>query len=210
MMRRLIGLFLVLVATPVWCEDIIDVLRRSQDTRLAAMALADPEGPRAGVVRGSFETLRHALPDGMAGIELRVIQGPVAAETLHGMIVVANESLADLTEGARLFILAHELGHVARGHWVQMAQVFQRWVPGEVTPQQTDAVASALGRDASALSRRQEFEADAFAAHLLHGLGWSQPELLVDFTRLGVHGVARTHPGTRERLASLRALEFGR
>jgi len=199
-------MLLVLAATPAWCEDIVDVLRRSQDVRLAALPPADDGGARAHVVRGSFDRLRQSLPEDMRRIELRVIQGPVVAETLHGLIVVANESLADLPEGTRLLILAHELGHVVQGHWVQMARVYQRWIPGEVTQPQSDAVAPFLGRDASSLSRRQEFEADTFAAHLLHALGRSQPELLADFMRLGVHAATATHPSTRERFASLRAL----
>lgn len=108
---RSLFLFLTLgglAAGPAWCEDIIDVLRRSQDMRLAAMREVPPEGRQAQVVRASFDAVMRALPPG-APAALRVISGPVMAETLHGHIVVANEDLAELPEGARLFILAHEL-----------------------------------------------------------------------------------------------------
>ena len=200
--------FLTLALTgPVHAQDIVDVLHRSQERRLAQMPPAVP-GPRADTVRVSFERLRQALPP-QPGLELRIVNGPVMAETLHGHIVVANEILADLPEGSRLFILAHELGHVWRGHWRQMGRLYKRWVPGLVTPEQTDPVAGALSRDASRLAYRQEFEADAFALHLLRQLGHPAQEAFSVFAQQGLQRDTPTHPGTYRRLASLRAVDAG-
>jgi len=142
-------------------------------------------------------------------VDFYVIRGEVIAETLHGHVVVANESLADLPEGTRLFVLAHELGHVAGSHWLQMGQLYRRWVPGEVTPQQTGPVAALLGRDASGLAHRQEFEADAFALAALRALGHPPREALSAFMHMGVQHDTATHPGTRKRVASLRAAASG-
>lgn len=200
----LLGLAL---AGPARGEDIVDVLRRSQQQRLDAMTPA-PDGPRADVVRASFEQLRRALPSELP-VDLHVIRGDTLAETLHGHIVVANESLADLPEGARLFVLAHELGHVASRHWLQMGLVYRRWVPGEVTPQTTDPVAGMLGREASGLSHRQEFEADAYAQQVLRTLGRPAQDAFAIFMQTGVQRDTATHPGTRKRLASLRAAQGG-
>jgi hypothetical protein len=200
----LLGLAL---AGPARGEDIVDVLRRSQQLRLDAMPAA-PEGARAETVRRSFEQLRQALPSDLP-VDLRVIRGDTLAETLHGHIVVANESLADLPEGARLFVLAHELGHVASRHWLQMGLVYRRWVPGEVTPQTTDPVAGTLGREASGLSHRQEFEADAYALQVLRAMGRPPEDAFVIFTQTGVQRDTATHPGTRKRMASLRAAQGG-
>lgn len=189
-------------------EDIVDVLRRSQDMRLQAQPLADVDGGRTATVQRSFQILLQALPE-PPSVELRVTRGAVLAETLHGHIVVAHESLAGMPETARLFILAHELGHVVMQHWLRTALLYQKWVPGEVTPERTDAVAAPLGREASALAHAQEFAADAFAARLLRGLGRGDDELLAVFRHLGaVHDTA-THPGTRKRIASLRAQALG-
>ncbi|MBX3605264.1 MAG: M48 family metalloprotease [Piscinibacter sp.] len=189
-------------------EDIVDVLRRSQQARLEALPGADPTSPRAALLQRSFATLLQAQP-GLPPVDLRVITGPVIAETVHGHIVLANERLADLPEGERLFVLAHELGHVAQQHWLQMAMVYQKWVPGEVTPEQTDAVAGRLGRDASQLAHRQEFEADAFALRLLRRVG-HDPAVAVDaFMHLGMTQDTATHPGTRKRVALVRATLAG-
>jgi hypothetical protein len=190
------------LATGVRADDIVDVLRRSQRLRLEAMAPAD-DSRRAQVVQQSFEVLRAALGP-LPPIDFHVIRGQTIAETLHGHIVVANQSLADLPEGERLFVLAHEIGHVQQHHWLQMGLVYKRWVPGEVTPENTDPIAGMLGREASGLAHRQEFEADAFALQTLRRLGLSSDVALSSLRMLGLQQDSATHPGTRKRLASLR------
>lgn len=165
------------------------MLPRSQDTRPAALLPAADDSQRPVRIHADFTQLVRALPANAPEVE---------------------QSLADLPEHAGLFIVAHELGHVMNGHWLQMAQVYQKWIPGEVTQPHTDAIAAALGRDASALSRRQEYEADAFAAHLLHVLGVAQPELLATFVQIGSSPDRPAHPGARQGSASLRALDLAR
>lgn len=195
------------LSQPAAAEDIVDVLRRSQQMRLEAMPVA-AEGPKAHAIRRSFEQLQRALPDKVSA-ELRVVSAGTVAETLHGRIVVAHESLADLPEGARLFVLAHELGHVASHHWQQMGAVYRHWIPGEVKPETTDPVAGALGREASATSHRQEYEADAYALQVLRRLGRSPHDAFTAFMQQGMLQDTATHPGTRKRVASLRAAMAG-
>ena len=186
-------------------EDIVDVLRRSQQMRLDAMTPAsDPA--RIQVIRQSFDLLRQALKSDLE-VELQVVSGGTYAETLHGYVVVANTSLADLPEGERLFILAHELGHVAAGHWREMTAVYKRWVPGEVTQEKTDPVSGLLGRDASGLAHQQEFAADTFALKVMRDLGWPEKHAFSVFLRQGMQHDTPTHPGTRKRIASLRAAQ---
>ena len=205
-MRSLLWVLLTFAAGPTWCEDIVDVLERSQRMRLEAFALADAQNERAQRVRTSFERLvRYS---GLhEPVELRVIRGETVAEALLGRIVVANESLADLTEGERVFILAHELGHVALGHWVQLGEIYKRHIPGAVTPATTDPVAGALGRDASGLSHRHELDADAYSVHTLRAMGHSDDDAFSAFKRMGLTRDTPTHPGTRKRMASLRDLQ---
>lgn len=180
-----------------------EVLEHSQQQRLDAMPAA-AEGPRADRVRASFERLRRVVaPD--ADVELRVIASGTIAETLHGHVIVAHERLADLEEGPRTFVLAHEMAHVVRDHWAAMGGVYRRWVPGEVTPERTDPVAGALGRDASALAQQQEFEADAWALVALQRLGFASEDAIDAFLSLGMQPDTATHPATRKRVAALRA-----
>jgi hypothetical protein len=184
-------------------EDIVDVLRRSQQQRLDGFTEA-AEGPRATLVRQTFERLRQALAP-LPPMDFHVIRGPVLAETLHGHVIVANEAMADLPEAERTFLIAHEMGHVANGHWLQMALVYKHWVPGEVTPATTDPVAGALGRDAAGTAHRQELEADLFALRTLEQLGMPGDAAFSSLRLMGLQQDTATHPGTRKRIASLRA-----
>lgn len=205
-MRSVLWVLLMLATAPAWCEDITDVLERSQRVRLESLPVADAQSERAQRVRDSFDRVMRAA--GLRElVELRVIRGETVAETLQGRVVVANESLADLTEGERVFILAHELGHVALGHWSQLGELYKRYIPGAVTPETTDPVASVLGRDASGLSHRHELDADAFSVHTLRTLGHSDDDAFSAFKRLGLTRDTPTHPGTRKRMASLRDLQ---
>ena len=186
--------------------DIVGVLNRSQQQRLDAMPLADPAGSRVETVRASFEKLVQRMR-GLPPVELRVVSGEIVAETLHGHIVVVNEALADLPEGERLFVIAHELGHVMLDHWSQMGLLYQKWVPGSVTQQHTDAIAEQLGREGSALTHRQEFEADAFGLRAIRALGLPDQDATAAFMHLGMRNDTATHPGTRKRVAALRSID---
>ena len=205
-MRSLLWVLLTLATAPAWCEDIVDVLERSQRMRLESMPAADAQSERAQRVRDSFD--KAVLATGLREpVELRIIRGETLAEALLGRVVVANESLADLSEGERVFILAHELGHVALGHWSQLGELYKRYIPGAVTPATTDPVAGPLGRDASNLSHRHELDADAYSVHTLRAMGHSDEDAFSAFKRLGLTRDTPTHPGTRKRMASLRDLQ---
>lgn len=195
------------VASTAQANDIVDVLHQSAQRRLDAMPLAS-DGPRAQAVRQSFEMLRRTVAPDLV-VEFRVVTGATVAETLDGRVIVANESLADAPEGIRLFVLAHELGHVQQGHWRQVGDLYKRFVPGEVVPQTTEPVAGPLGRAASAQAHRHEFEADAFALQALRALGRSSDDAHAALRHQGLQHDSATHPGTRKRLASLRAAESG-
>ena len=206
-MRKWIVLLVGLVITaPSWCQDIVEVLERSQSVRLASMSLAENESPRATVVRGSFQQLAQRIgPE--RDMEMRVVTGPVIAECLLGHTIVANESLAEVPEAVRLFLLAHEIGHVVLGHWHQFEQLYIKHIPGEVVQQHTDAVAGVLGREASQLSHAQELAADAFAMQKLRAMGYDFDDVVGAFTQFGMQMDTATHPGTRKRIAHLRSLD---
>jgi hypothetical protein len=186
--------------------DIGAVLQRSQQRQLDALTAADPASPRARRLRANFELLMRELQPRPAA-ELRVVAGGIVAETMQGHIVVAHETLGDLPQGEQLFVLAHELGHVVLGHWLQNGRLYRKWVPGAVTPQTTDPVAGRLGSDASALAWRQEFEADAFGVCALLALGRTGQDAVAAFMHLSASPDTVTHPGTQRRVAAMRAID---
>lgn len=206
-------------------EGIVDVLHRSQAQRLAqvddaARGVARPEA--VAVIEASFQRLLAAVAppagDTVASVppahaplahrvRLKVVRIDSLAETLQGHVIVVDEHLADLPEGERLFVLAHELGHVALNHWATLGRLYQQHVPAEVMRPQTDAVADLLGREASALAHHHEFAADAYGLRALQRLGYGEPQVVGLFMRLGLQRDTATHPGTRKRLALLRTPE---
>jgi Zn-dependent protease with chaperone function len=202
-MNRLVILLFAICGAVARAEGIGDVLERSQQQRLDGFVLADPQAPATQRVRQGFEALVKAT--GLKQpVELRVVTGDVVAETIQGRVIVANQSLGDLGEGPRLFVLAHEIGHVALKHWPKMTLLYQAWLPGELVQTQTDAVAALLGRDASALAYRQEFEADGFALQTLCAMGHAPSEIMTVFDDMGSFDDGPTHPGTGKRVAALR------
>lgn len=203
---RLLTLCLMLCGcTPAWCEDIQSVLDRSHAQRLAALTEQAPSPAAAQRIAESFQQLLRAMPPLGRPVSLQVVQAPLLAETLQGQVIVANESLAQLPEDERQFVLAHELGHVALGHWQQLGELYRAHVPGEVVPEATAPVAARLGRAASALSHQQEYEADAYGLDALIRMGWPPEAVHRFFMRAGVMRDTATHPATGKRLAHLRA-----
>jgi len=123
-------------------------------------------------------------------------------------------------------VIAHELGHVALGHSrrrmidfsgqnalrTALAMVLSRFLPG-IGPFIANALMSLL---AARLSRGDEYEADAYAAALLHksGIGveaqkslFRKLEALTQGRGGAVPAWLMSHPKTEERIAALDKLE---
>jgi Peptidase family M48 len=205
-MRALcLSLFLGFSA-PAWCADIVDVLVDSNNQRLQARTLAGADSERAATVRTTWQRLLAvAAPEQTP--ELRVVTGALYAEAVMGRMVVASEALAELTEGQRMMMLAHELGHVALGHWDDQCRLYKRFIPGEVRPETTDPVAGRLGAAAHTQAHRHEFEADAYGYALVRGQGVDFASVMTLLMSLGAAQDSVTHPGTHRRVAHLREIE---
>jgi putative metalloprotease len=151
-----------------------------------------------------------AAPDG----QIYITRGFLEAKARGA---VTSEELAS--------VVAHELGHVALGHsrrrmidftgqnaaFMMLSALLNRIVPGLGV-----LIANVIARALMArLSRRDEFEADAYASALLvkAGIGSApQISLLRKLDALGQKGGQVTpawllsHPGTEDRIAALIAL----
>ena len=176
-------------------------LQRVHDVSLQAVA----DSPKATVVRAAFARVRGSL-DAELSVGVLVVGGPIVAEALTDHIVAANESLADLPEGERAFVLAHELGHVVQSHWSKRALLFREHHPDETATGQADLAADRLVAEASVLAHRQELDADAFALHIVRRLGYDFETALAVFERQGAQPDTATHPGSLRRIAHLRSL----
>lgn len=152
-----------------------------------------------------------ALPDGRIFITRGFIEKYKAGE-------VSSSELAG--------VIAHELGHVALGHSKRrmidfsgqnalrtaLALVLSRFIPG-IGVFLANTLTSLL---AARMSRKDEYEADAYAAALMTKAGIGIAPQISLFEKLEtLSGVRRgvapawlmSHPKTEERIAALRALE---
>lgn len=197
---------LLFTSTATRADTIAEVLEHSQASRLASLPDADATGSGALSMQGSFNRLQR-VSRLRVPVELHVVDVGAVAEALDGRVIVVNSALGELPEICRLFLLAHELGHVQMRHWTERVQLYERYIPGEVRQEQTDAVASALSVEASQLAYRQEFDADAYAMRTLLDMGYTQDELLSMFVKLGSHASTATHPSTARRVAHLRMID---
>lgn len=200
-------LMLALPAAARAGEGIAEVLQRSQLQRLAMRPAADEKSDEAERVRASFERLRAMDPQA-ADIELVLVGGPLYAEAIFASRKLAVSTAAgQLPEGERSLLIAHEMGHLRLGHWGLLSALYRRHIPGEVRPETTEPVARALAADAQQLSHRQEFEADGYGYEIVRKLGFGLDNAFGLLTRQGLQFDSPTHPGTRRRLAALRALD---
>ncbi|MGE5114945.1 MAG: M48 family metalloprotease [Betaproteobacteria bacterium] len=206
---RTLLLFLsaLLLSAPAWSEGIVQVLERSQTQRMQAYPAAAPDSDRAAVVRESFARI-VGVTSPLRPVQLRVVRGGLNAEAMLGRVIVASESLADLPEGERLMVLAHELGHVELGHWDAMCALYVRHIPGEVRPEATDPDAEALGAEAHRQAWQHEFAADAYGYRAIYRLGFRMDAVYSLMTRSQLQMDSATHPGTRRRVAQLRQIDL--
>jgi predicted Zn-dependent protease len=204
-MLALAGAAMFGACVPAVAQEILSVLARSHQMRLKTLQEVERRDEAAAVLQRDFARLLARLPQ-HPDVELMVVGGPVIAETLAGHVVVVHVGLAEAAEGERLFLLAHELGHVLLGHWAELGAVYVKHIPGEVNKEATDAVAGQLGRDASQLVHGHEYAADAFAWRTIRAMGYSMDSAIAVFRSMPNLGDTATHPASRKRMAALRMI----
>lgn len=201
-MKRVLASVILLLCSQAQAFDIVAALNLGQQVELRKCEAVDDAPAEAAVIQATLERVRIA-----AGIDhplpLRIARCSSAAQVLQG-VVVAHPSIASWTEGERMFVLAHEIGHVVHGDWHTLTETFSQIVPAEATDAE---VGPALNRQAGRIRHMQhgfEFEADAFACALLAKMG---RDGVIEGTAVLRKDIPRyatpTHPGTRERLAAL-------
>ncbi len=209
MPTSILALALSCMALAVPAQGISDVLLRSQQMRLARFDAADPQRDEAQRIRTTLARLNAAASErGLPPVELQLVDGGLFAEAQFGRHAVAvSLGVGQLPEGERTMMLAHELGHVHLGHWQALRELYTHYIPGEVSPELTDAVSGQLGRAAYLQSHTHELAADAFGFGLLLSLGFDVNDACSLLTRNGMQFDTATHPATRKRVAQLRLLD---
>ena len=186
-------------------ESIEQVLERSQMMRLTQRPAADASSPAAQRVRQSLQRLAALAGADAPPVELVLVSGDLFAEALLDRAGIAvSQAVGDLSEGERLLLLAHELGHVRLAHARALKALYRRHIPGEVRPETTDSVSAMLGREAHTLSHRHEHEADAYGYALVRTLGFGIDNAFALLTRQGMQHDSATARRIRARAGAWR------
>ena len=187
--------------------------------------LADP------ILKVLMDRMAHALDIDRIRVHIYEIEPVNGLAAPDGRIFITrgffNKYRAgEVTSEEMATVVAHEMGHVALGHSrrrmidfsgqnamrTALAMILGRFIPG-VGPWIANALTSLL---AAGLSRKDEFEADAYASALLvkAGIGTGpQKTLFKKLEKLtGAHGAATpawmmSHPKTPQRIAAIEANE---
>jgi Zn-dependent protease with chaperone function len=121
----------------------------------------------------------------------------VAATSLNTIVI--SPSLAELPRAERLFILAHEVGHLANGDVKRLLAL------GEELSVSAEALAN-VDKLMANLSRENETAADAFAAKFMHKVDLNAENAAsAFFARMGLLQLPGTasHPAAQSRVAAI-------
>lgn len=201
------------------------VWRTSRELDAKSTELADP------ILKVLMERMAKALDIARIKVHIYEIEPVNGLAAPDGRIFITrgffNKYRAgEVSSEEMATVIAHELGHVALGHSrrrmidfsgqnamrTALAMILGRFIPF-VGPWIAGALTSLL---AAGLSRKDEFEADAYASALLMkaGIGTEPQKSL--FTKLetltGARGAATpawmmSHPKTQQRIAAIKANE---
>lgn len=201
-------------------------VRQTTDRLLKDSVPLTDEGLLAEVAR-----LAHAL--GLPKIEVRIYEAPMVNGLAgpDGRVFltrgfVNRYRLGQVSAAEMAGVVAHELGHVALGHvrrrmidftgmnavFVVMTALFSRFLP-IIGIWVANAISTAV---MASLSRRDEFEADAWASALLVKAGIGTEPQKSMFLKLdnmtgglgeGIPAWMRSHPPTPDRIAAIEANE---
>lgn len=207
-MKSLYALFLSLslnlvLALPARAVDVPSVLSQWQQARLEQCPAIDADRGVAQRLRADFDKVLAAAPE-LASTPFRVSDCPVIAQVRAGVVVVSTQ-LAGLPEKERLFVMAHELGHVAHGDWQRVAQRYVDYVGVVQTFDEVVEKMKQVNSEINDMSRAGEFDADEFALEVLKKAGYPATEAATSFLRrYRDQPESDTHPAIRARLERVR------
>jgi len=199
---------LALGGAPACAMDIVAALNASQQQKLSLCKVTADEAPEARVLQQSFKQLQDAratmdAPAATPAVRLLVADCEHGIQVLAGEVVVPPE-VAHWDEGARLFVLAHELGHIEHRDWDRLMATYAYDMAQNTAEDALPQALSSVRAHTSVLKRHSEYAADKYALRLLqhmgrNGLDDAEAALLPIWSREDTP----THPGAMQRMAAL-------
>jgi hypothetical protein len=199
---------LALSGPPAFALDIVAELNASQQQKLSLCKVTSDEAPAAKILQRSFKLLQDARatmagPAATSSVRLLVADCEHGIQVLAGEVVVPAE-VASWDEGARLFVLAHELGHIEHRDWDQLTAAYAKGMPQDIAEEDVPQALTSVRAHTSPLKRNFEYAADKYALRLLTRLGRNGlDDADAALQRIWSRDDTPTHPGAMQRLAAL-------
>lgn len=201
-MKRFLAAAALVLVSNVHAFDIVAALNLGQKVALDKCEEVADAADDAAVIQASFERVKAAA--GIARpITVRIARCNAMVQVLQG-VVVAHPAIANWNEGERLFVLAHELGHVVNGDWHTFTSTFAGLVPAETTDAEAPMALRRAQPHVSSLMHGFEYGADSFALSVLETMGRDGVTDGCAALRKDIPvSTTPTHPGTNLRVAAL-------
>lgn len=202
MMKVLISVALATAALSAHALDIVDALNRGQQVQLSQCESVAEDAPEVAVLRDSFSKLQDAR-HADTPVTLVVAKCSFGIQVLGGKVIV-HPAVAHWNEGERLFVLAHELGHIEHGDWHSFTHVHQEAIPADMSDEQVGLTMRRMAPKMRELMYGFEYNADEYALELLSKMGRDAlAEGREAIARVPTPSGSPTHPGTAQRIARL-------
>lgn len=201
-MKHIFTLALVFFSQLASASPLLDAMRAQDKTRTCSPVVASPESQ---LLHTEAAEIMAAMNHPGASVSVLVADcGNFAVAAMTVNTIVIPTRVARFSRQERLFVLAHELGHVAQKDVQRWERLGEFFVDSNADD---DTVAAYI----NTLSQELELHADAYAAQVLNKLGIdAQVAAVAVFQRLEVLNApgTPTHPAAKQRVAQLAQLTF--
>jgi Zn-dependent protease with chaperone function len=199
MKKIIVAVGIAILSSMASANPVVNGLQAEDASRVCPAA---PPSPETRVLRRDVAGILEAA--GMVKDAVKVLIGDCggyasAATTMNTIVI--SPALAELPRSERLFVLAHEVGHLANNdvqQWTALGEQFESaaFSDADVTNMM------------SSLSRKMEQDADAFSARALHKMEVNAENAATAFfSRMHLLKSAGTasHPAAQSRVVAIAA-----
>jgi Zn-dependent protease with chaperone function len=203
-MTRVVKMLFALLAVLCSLVARADTIRQVIEAGARQTLLSIPAGDPAATPRivATFDRVKSYLKEPL--LMLKVAKEINTLAMTAGTTIVIASTAETLNDINLEFIIAHEAGHIVMNHTERRILTYQKYIPGEVTPEKATFANARIGREMMQVAHLGEYEADRFAVKVLSGLGRSKDQITEAFLGMGRTPDTATHPSTAKRVMNMR------
>lgn len=164
------------------------------------MNLTEATGTEADMIRNDFIYLQNngIIP---GNVELMIKEKSSLASAVSEQLIVINVKLAKYDRLDRLFVLAHEAGHIVNADREDTNKLFNLYIPDNLTKTEAYHRFNELKPKLCEVLHRHEYAADDYSTQSLLKLGYAKEEIVIAVANvLEDLDSDLTHPASSDRI----------